>query len=184
MGIVSSAEHGYHNGREGERVNRISAVVTLFLLVAASPSGAEDRMIRAGLTFLGTGFLSATVEYGTDDAALRVRLGMFEPGEICATVSAHRFMGSGVFRPQAGIGLSNVLIFPDGKFGRLTFLTVPVGIEHRFREQHTLGLEGDLNCFLSGRSPGGGPVSWKKRERGFRRRLLPLPAAYYLFQAK
>lgn len=164
-------------------MSRICVLFAVFYFAAITPSLAGDRMVRAGLTFLGTGFLSATVEYGTDDAALRLRLGMFEPREICATVSAHRYMGSGDFRPQAGIGFWNVLIFPKGKFGRLTFLTIPAGVEYRFRERNVLGLEGDLNCFLSGRSPGGGPVSWKKREDGFRRRLLPLPAAYYMYRA-
>ncbi len=157
-------------------------VLTVILLLTAAGANAADRFTRVGLTFLGTGFLSATVEYGYGDASVRLRAGVFEFQEICFTTSVHRYFDAGSFRTQVGAGVWNILIFPEGNFGRLTFLTVPVGVEREFAGRTAVGLEGDINCFLNGRDPGGGPVSWKKKEDGFRRRLLPLPALYSLYR--
>lgn len=161
-------------------MKRIAAFSAMFLFLFVTENRADDTFTRVGITFLGTGFLSLTAECGRGDTSLRLRAGMFEPGEICLSADVHEYFGRGEFRPHIGAGIWNVMIFPEEKFGSLTFLTLPAGVEYEFRGKHSLGLEGDINCFLTGRAPGGGPVSWGKREEGFRRRLLPLPAVYYL----
>jgi hypothetical protein len=167
-------------------VNRAALLFSLFLLLSGESAfgRADDRFVRAGLTLFGTGFLSATVEYGRGDTSVRLRAGIFEPTELCIAATVHRYFDAGGVRPQAGIGFWNVLIFPEGKFGRLTFLTIPIGIEREMGSGNAVGLEGDINCFLNGRMPGGGPVSWNKRGNGFRGRLLPLPAVYYSHRVK
>jgi len=151
-------------------------LLLLFLSsLASQPAAAKDGMTRVGVTFLGTGFLSFSVERHFGANFIRINAGMFEPGEICTAVTVNRYLPSNAAGPYAGIGVWNVFIFPEGRFGRLDILNVPVGMDVRIRGRHHAGAEIDVNRFLHGRQPGGGDVK-------FRRKWLVLPAVYYKYE--
>jgi len=151
-------------------------LLLLFLLsLASQTAAAKDGMTRVGVTFLGTGFLSFSVERCFGANSIRINAGMFEPGEVCTAVTVNRYLSSGSAAPYIGIGLWNVFIFPEGRFGRLDILNIPVGMDVRMKSRHHAGAEIDMNRFLRGRQPGGGDVK-------FRRKWLVLPAVYYKYE--
>jgi len=151
-----------------------------FLLLFAALSGrcsANDDMTRLGVTFLGTGFLSLSIERHFGDNSVRVRAGVFEMQEICTAFMVNHYFTDSDTKPYAGIGLWNVHIFPEWKYGRLDILNVPVGLDWNVKDRHFAGAELDVNYFLTGKNPGGGKVTFNEE-----RRFLPLPALYYKYR--
>jgi len=137
--------------------------VILMLVIAGAAAASADET-RIGIEFLGTGFLSLTIERRfDDDNALRLTAGVFEMSEICTVVTVNRYFGAGDTRLHAGAGLFNVWIAPEGKIGRLDILTVPVGVDMAFSDRHAVDIECVANRFMGGRNPGGGRVTFNKR---------------------
>lgn len=156
------------------------ALLPTLLLLAILPCGAyaTESFTRAGIALGGTGFLSLRIERHYGDSFARVNIGIFEPRELCLSVSAHRGFTVSDISPCIGIGIMNVLIYPEGKFGHLDLLNLSAGIEGNLTDRNALGVEGDLNIFLRGRNPGGGKAVFGKG--GLRSRMLALPAIYYV----
>ena len=154
----------------------VTAIVVMFL-TTSGVSRATDSYTRLGVTFGGTGLVSASVERHFGDYSVRLNTGVFEWFEICSSLTVNGYLGDGDVRPHIGAGLWNVSIFPEGKFGCLNFLNVPVGIDWMRDDGHQPGVEIDLNYFMSGRQPGGGAMSFNEEKR-----FLPLPALYYKYQ--
>jgi len=157
----------------------VFASLVMVLILTADPVESESAVsfTRVGVTFGGTGLVSARIEQHLDDYSLRLNTGIFEWFEICSSLTVNGYFGDGEFRPHAGVGLWNVSIFPEGKFGCLNFLNMPVGLDWMRDDGHQPGAEIDLNYFMSGRNPGGGPVAFSDEGR-----FLPLPAFYYKYR--
>jgi len=142
----------------------------------SKPAVSWEHDTRIGITFLGTGFLSLSVERHFGDNSIRINTGVFEFQELCVAVTANRYFTDSEFKPHVGIGVWNVLIFPEGKLGRLDMLNVPIGVDWEVSDRHYAGVEMDLNYFMHGRNPGGGKITFDKEKR-----FLPLPALYYKY---
>lgn len=153
------------------RMAILGIIAFLFPMQAFADNG---QSVRAGLMFLGTGFVSVMVEQQWGDTGARLTIGMFDT-ELCLSAAATQSFGAGPVRPFAGIGLFSVLIFPKGKPGGLLFASMPVGVDGRVSGPHRLGVEADLHYFLAGRDPVGNPVIEKNW-------LLPLPGINYRYE--
>ncbi len=153
-------------------------LAALLLLAVPYAAYAVESFTRAGIALGGTGFLSLRIERHYGDSFARVNIGILEPRELCLSASVHRGFTVNEISPHMGIGIMNVLIFPEGKFGHLDLLNLSAGIEGNLTDRNALGMEGDLNIFLRGRNPGGGKATFGKG--GLRSRMLMIPAVYYL----
>ena len=67
----------------------LSIVLVLFSILSSSVL-ARENMTRIGLTFLGTGFLSVSIERHFGDNSVRMNVGFFDLQELCTSLTANR----------------------------------------------------------------------------------------------
>lgn len=157
--------------------NAVSVMLAILLLLSEPMQayGDDNRSTRFGVMFLGTGFLSGMIEQRWGDTGARLTIGVFDT-ELCISTAVTRSFGNASVRPFAGIGVWNVLIFPEGRPGGLFFLSAPLGADWRISGPHHLGAEADLHYFFTGRNPDGSPVDFNEEHR-----FMPLPGTWYAY---
>lgn len=154
-------------------------ILALGLLMSSLAEARETR-ISVGVTFLGTGFLSLTVERRFGDSSVRANIGFFDsPKELCLAVTANRYRDSGKFSPHIGAGLWTVVAITPKGIGHIDALTIPLGVDWSADTRNIIGAEADASLFFGGRDPEGGPMRFKKNRRTM---FLALPALSWKYR--
>ena len=158
----------------------IPAIMLLASLALPSVSAARETFTSVGVTFLGTGFISLTIERRFGDSSVRANIGFFDsPRELCLAVTANRYRDSGKFSPHIGAGLWTVAAITPKGIGHIDALTIPAGADWSADNRNFIGAEADASLFFGGRNPGSEPMRFKK---GRRTMFLALPALSWKYR--
>jgi len=151
-------------------------------LLLSSLAEARVTFTSIGVSFLGTGLLSLTVERRSGDSSVRANIGFFDsPRELCLAVTANRYRDSGTFSPHIGAGLWTVLAITPKGIGHIDALTFPVGVDWSADTRNLIGAEADPSLFFGGRDPESGPMRFKKNRRTM---FIALPALSWKYHPK
>ncbi len=156
------------------------AIMLVLSFLTPSLSEAREVFTSMGVTFLGTGILSLTVERRFGDSSVRANIGFFDsPRELCLAVTANRYRDSGDFSPHIGAGLWSVARITPKGIGHIDAITIPLGVDWSPDTRNVVGAEADASLFIGGRDPEGGPMRFKKNRRTM---FLALPALSWKYR--
>jgi len=158
----------------------IPVCMMVMSLMMTTASDAREMYTTVGVTFLGTGFLSFSIERRFGDNSVRTNIGFFDsPRELCLAVTANRYHDSGKWSPHIGAGLWTVLAITPKGIGHIDALTVPLGVDRDAGKGHSVGGEADASLFIGGHDPGGKPMRFRGDHRTM---FLALPALSWKYR--
>ena len=143
---------------------------------AQSPYENDQMGFRIGVTAGGIGLLGISFELRRGNSSVDLNLATFDFKDVSLAVTGKQYLGNRKLQPFLGIGIWGVNAFPKDhveRTGRALLLRIPLGVDWRLADAHSLGGSIALNEGL-----------WVQRanqkdDRPISRRPVFLPGFYY-----